>query len=136
MEHINWGRVCLAIIAAAFAGSMTDWLFFGVLFHDKYLVYPEVWRKNASGEGKQIAMASVVGLVSSAAFIMLCVGLGAYTLHGVIKLAAAIWVVAAIPIIANEHIFMKLHPAIFVSHTLGYLVRFMLAALAYFYIVL
>ena len=136
MEHINWGRACLAIIAAAVAGSITDWFFFGFLWHSKYLVYPEVWKKYESGEGKQIAMASLAGLVSSAAFIFLCYGLYAESLHGVLKLAVAVWLVAAIPIIANEHIFMKLHPLLFVSHTLGYLARFTLAALAYCYIVL
>jgi hypothetical protein len=24
---------------------MTDWFFFGVLFHDKYRAYPEIWRQ-------------------------------------------------------------------------------------------
>ena len=37
-------RVFLAILAAGLATSLTDWLFMGVLFHEKYLAFPEVWR--------------------------------------------------------------------------------------------
>ena len=131
MDHMNWGRICLAIIAGAVAGSMTDWFFFGVLFHDKYLVYPEVWRKSEKGEGKQIAMSSVVGLFATAVFIILCGGLYLTAYHTTLKLAAAIWLCGVVPVIANEHIFMKLHPALFVTHSVGYLVRFVLAAFAY-----
>ena len=50
----NWGKVCLAVVAAGVAGSFTDWLFFGMIFHDKYLVHPEVWKKRDKGEGAQI----------------------------------------------------------------------------------
>ena len=39
--------------------------------------------------------------------------------------------VAVVPVIANEHIFMKLHPALFFSHSAGYLVRFLLAGGAF-----
>jgi hypothetical protein len=131
MPALNWGHICLAIVAAAIAGSLTDWLFFGMLFHDKYMVYPEVWKKRAGGEGPQIAMASVSGLIASAVFIVLCAGLQLQTYHAVLKLAVAVWLAGSVLAIANEHIFMKLHPAIFVSHALGYLARFALSAVAY-----
>lgn len=132
MDHVNWGRLCLAIVAAAVAGSITDWLFFGMLFHDKYLVYPEVWKKREEGgAGGQIAQASIVGLIASAALIVLCVGLHVETYRAALKLAAAVWFVASVPVIANDHIFMKLHPALFVSHAVGYLVRFMIAVAVY-----
>ena len=131
MDHMHWSRICLAIVVAAIAGSLTDWLFFGLLFHDKYLVHPEVWKKRGEGEGRQIAMSSVVGLISTAVFIILCGGLYFDAYHMAFKLAVAVWLTAAVPVIANEHIFMKLHPALFFSHSLGYLVRFLLAAAAY-----
>ena len=127
----NWGKVCLAVVAAGVAGSFTDWLFFGMIFHDKYLVHPEVWKKRDKGEGAQIAMSSVVGLLASAALIALCIGLHMGTYREALKLAAAVWLVGSVPVVANEHIFMKLHPALFVTHTIGWLVRFLLAAAAY-----
>ena len=70
-------------------------------------------------------------IFSTAAFIILCAGLYFNAYHMAIKLALAIWLIAVVPVIANDHIFMKLHPALFVSHSVGYLVRFMLAAVAY-----
>ena len=42
---MNWTRVGLAILAAGFVGSFTDWLFMGMLFHDRYLAFPQIWRK-------------------------------------------------------------------------------------------
>ena len=38
-------HVALAILLSGLAVSMTDWFFFGVLFHDKYRAYPEIWRQ-------------------------------------------------------------------------------------------
>ena len=134
MDHVNWGKICLAILAAAVAGSMTDWLFFGVLFHEKYLVHPEVWKKREKGEAGQIMISSAVGLLATAAFILLSVGVYAESVHGVLKLAVAVWLIGSLPVVANEHIFMKLHPALFLSHSLGWLARFILAAIAYIYI--
>ena len=133
MDHFNWGRIALAIVAAAVAGSVTDWIFFGKLFHDKYLVYPEVWRKREGdgGAGQQIMFSSLIGAFSSALFIVLCAGTYISRYQGGLKLALAVWLIASVPLIANEHVFMKLHPAIFVSHSLGYLARFSLAAVAY-----
>lgn len=129
--EMNWGKFCLAVVGAAVAGSFTDWLFFGVIFHSKYLTHPEVWKKREKGEGAQIAMSSVVGLIATTAFLVLCIGLRVDTNSAALKLAAAVWLVGSVPVIANEHIFMKLHPALFVTHTLGWLVRFLLAAAAY-----
>ena len=43
-----------AIAVAGTVGSLTDWLFMGVLFHDAYSRYPEVWREGVR-EGKSYA---------------------------------------------------------------------------------
>jgi hypothetical protein len=47
--------MALAILLSGLAVSMTDWFFFGVLFHDKYLAYPEIWRPLPGGEGSSPA---------------------------------------------------------------------------------
>ena len=44
-----WARLALAAIVAGTSVSLTDWLFFGVLFHEKYQMYPEVWRTSQEG---------------------------------------------------------------------------------------
>lgn len=41
---MNWLHYGLAVLAALIACSLSDWLFMGVLFHDKYKEHPEVWR--------------------------------------------------------------------------------------------
>lgn len=38
-------RLVLAILLSSLAAIMTDGFFGGVLFHDKYLAYPEIWRR-------------------------------------------------------------------------------------------
>jgi hypothetical protein len=131
MPDLNWGHICLAAIAAGIVGSLTDWVFFGMLFHSKYMVYPEVWRKRAGGEGAQIAIASVAGLIASAVFIVLCAGLNLHTYPGVMKLAVAVWLAGSMLVIINDHAFMKLHPALIFSHGLGYLVRLAVSAAAF-----
>ena len=129
--EMNWGKFALAVAGAAIAGSFTDWLFFGVIFHNKYMMHPEVWKKREKGEGAQIAFSSVVGLLATAAFLVLCIGLRIDTNSAALKLAFCVWLVGTVPVIVNEHIFMKLHPALFVTHTIGWLVRFELAAVAW-----
>jgi hypothetical protein len=64
-----------AVLVAGTLGSLTDWLFMGVLFHDAYNTYPEVWRPGVR-EGKSrgaIIWSSVLGYVMTAAVLGLCV---------------------------------------------------------------
>ena len=44
-----WTRFILTVLTAGIAVSTTDWLFTGVLFHNKYKVFPEVWRTAEQG---------------------------------------------------------------------------------------
>ena len=36
-------KLAVAVVIAGTLGSLTDWLFMGVLFHARYNSYPEVW---------------------------------------------------------------------------------------------
>src|SRR5216684_1508436 len=55
---MNWTQVLLTLVASAVVASFTDWYFFGVLFHDRYLVTPGVWRqyKDKKDEMRSIAI--------------------------------------------------------------------------------
>ena len=33
-----------AVVSGAVLGSLADWLFAGILFHERYQRHPEVWR--------------------------------------------------------------------------------------------
>jgi hypothetical protein len=127
---MDLGRFALTVLAATVGTSLTDWFFFGVLFHDRYLAYPEVWRgQPGKPEGKRIALSTVMGAVTCAAFAFVCVRLGLEAMPVVLKLALAVWVIAPLPLIVTNALWMKLHPSIVVSHSLGWLAKLAVTAL-------
>jgi hypothetical protein len=125
------GPLALATLAGGIASSLTDWFFFGVLFHGKYLENPEVWRKPEGGETKQIIWSTVVAFFSCAAFILLCAGLQLHTMRSVVKLAIAIWLIAPLPLTITNSFFIKFQKELVFSHSLGWLARLLLFAIAY-----
>jgi hypothetical protein len=123
-------QLALATLLSGLAASLTDWIFFGVLFHDKMLVYPEVWRGGAGGEGKTVAASILLGFVTCAGFVFTC---SAFQIHGyssALEFAVAIWVMAPLVIVVTNALFIKLHPLTVVAHSLGWLVKLLLAAVA------
>ena len=133
---MNWTRFLLAVLAAGVGASLTDWLFMGVLFHQKYLVYPEVWwrKKGDPGEGRAILLATLLGIVTCAAFIFVCQRLGIHGPARTLKLAAAIWLMTPVPLMITNALWMKLHWQIVLSNCLGWLAKLAVAALAATYI--
>ena len=127
------GRVIVAVLLSGFAASVTDWFFGGVLFHDKYLAYPEIWRRqagDAGGEGKAIAWSVVLGFVTCGVSILTA---AAFHVHGyawAMHLAMAIWLIAPLPLLITNALFIKMHPLNVVAHALGWLVKLLLAAVA------
>jgi hypothetical protein len=124
------GQFALATLLSGLAASMTDWVFFGVLFHDKMLLYPEVWRTPGSGEGKKVAVSILLGFVTCGGFVFTC---SAFQVHGyssALEFAALIWVLAPLVIVVTNALFIKLHPLTVVAHSLGWLVKLLLAAAA------
>ena len=129
---MDWTRFVLAILAAGFVSSMTDWFFGGILFHDKYLETPEVWRQsvNKGGEGKAVAGSIALGFLTAAVFAFVCARLNFHSYEVTLKLAVAVWMMVAVPILITNSLFMKLHPALVFSHSLGWLVKLAVCALA------
>ena len=129
---MDWTRFVLAVLAAGFVSSLTDWFFGGVLFHEKYLQAPEVWRHSAnkSGESKAIAGSIALGFLTAAVFVFVSHRLSLHTYPVTLKLAAAVWLMVAVPILVTNSLFMKLHPALIFSHSLGWLAKLVVCALA------
>ena len=124
------GRMALAIFLSGLAVSVTDWFFFGVLFHSKYLAYPEIWRQAPGGEGKAVLWSILLGFVTCGAFVVTC---SAFQMRGYAAaagLAVAIWVIAPLPMLITTALFIKLHPLTVVAHALGWLVKLLVAAAA------
>jgi hypothetical protein len=128
---MDWKHFLLAVLLSGIAGSFADWLFAGVLFHDKYLAYPEVWRPSLKqNDAGPIAWSMILGFLTFAAFITAC---EIFRIHGYdsdLRLAALIWVMVPVPLTITNALFIKLHPLIVVSHSLGWLAKLVIAALA------
>jgi hypothetical protein len=126
---VNWLHYAGAAIAAGIVVSLTDWVFTGVLFHDKYFAHPEIWRKRNS-EVPAIAFSALLGFVTCGAFIGAC---GAAGLHGyqpALGLAGLCWLAMPMPLLVTNALYIKIHPLVVCSHALGWLVRLVVAALA------
>jgi len=92
---MNW-HIFAASIVGAILGSIADWLFAGVLFHDRYQRHPEVWRTGIN-EPLRIGIAQVLCLLTATAFVILAHFLGQTHLIAALELAAAIWLIGPFP---------------------------------------
>jgi intracellular septation protein A len=116
-----------ALVAGLVLASLADWLFAGVLFHEKYQAYPEVWRVNGTNP-KALMMAQALTIPTVVGLVTLMQITGRLELMPALVLAALVWVIAAAPAILANGIYIKLHPAIIVTHTIGWLVKLALIA--------
>ena len=126
---MNWLHFALATAAAGLAVSLTDWFFTGVLFHDKYFAYPEIWRKRTS-EAPAITVSTLLGFLTCAASIGVCAVAGARGYGSALALAGLCWLAAPLPLTITNALYIKLHPLLVCSHALGWLARLGLAAVA------
>jgi hypothetical protein len=123
-------RYVLAVGASGVATSFTDWIFMGKLFHAKYLETPETWRmKPEQSDTRKIVASSLLGVVSCAAFIWLARWTDALTVRSELHMAELVWVAPAVPIIFSNIVWIKMHPLLGVSHSLGWLARFVISGL-------
>ena len=49
-------HILYAVVLYIIASNLTDWFFFGILFHNKYSVHPEVWRRTQGSGGEGIIL--------------------------------------------------------------------------------
>ena len=123
------GSIALALVAAVILASLVDWLFGGVLFHDRYMVFPEVWRnpRGGGGESRAVGMSAAVAVLTPIVFVLLCRRLG---LRGgeTYWLAVAIWLVAPLPLLVTQHLFVRIDPLVTASHATGWLVKLLVCA--------
>ena len=122
-----------ATLAGAVLGSLADWLFAGLIFHDRYQLTPDTWRPGAQERGR-IILAQGLALLTAGAFVALAWKLGQTDLKGAVKLAAMIWLVAPLPLLLANSLFIKIDHLVTASHATGWLAKLLLiaAATAYF----
>ena len=120
----------IALVVASVAASFSDWYFMGVLFHDKYLAYPEVWRHTGDRRGESLAIAwsTLLSVVSAAAFLWLCGRLGLAGQNTCFLLGAGLWLIGPLPLLLTQAAFIKIHYLNTLASLAGWLVRLMLFA--------
>src|ERR1700676_3451025 len=128
---MNWPPFLLAVVLSGLATSITDWLFMGVLFHDKYLATPEIWRlKSGQSETRSIALSTLLGVVSCAAFLYLCIWrVTPLAYAAALHVAFWVWLAGPLPLIFINVVWIKMHPLVAVSHSFGSLARFVVTGL-------
>jgi len=107
---------------AGFLASLTDWLFMDVLVRGFYKSAPEIWRPNEGGA--RIFWSQVIGIVATAAVILLCRMAPSHCL----TVALLVWCAGAMPVMAQNFQWMRLDGAIAASHAAGWLARLVIAA--------
>ena len=125
---MDWHFFAASILGAVL-GSLADWVFAGVLFHGRYQRHPEVWRTGGS-ETLRIGAAQLLCLVTSVGFVALAVTLDQVDFAGALKLAAMIWLIAPLPTLVTNALFIKIDPLVTASHVIGWLVKLLLIAAA------
>ena len=126
-------RFFLALVAATVGISLSDWLFFGVIFHGDYMKTPEMWR--AVPESQKIAVSMVFAVLGTAAFLVLAQRTGVHGFGPAIALSALVWLAAGLPQTLTNTLYLKYSARLGVSHSLGWLARLVIAAAAYVLIV-
>jgi hypothetical protein len=131
---MNWTRFALAVLAAGFVSSMTDWLFMGDVLYKHFDKNPEIWRvSGGQDESKAIAWSSPLPFFTCAVFEFLCVHFGLHSYRSAFEFAALVWLVAPLPLLVTNGIWIKLSAPITASYSIGWLVKLLVAA---FFVVL
>jgi len=121
-----------ATVIAGILGSLTDWLFMGVVFHDAYNTYPEVWRPGLAGgnDKKAIMLSSLIGFAMTIAVVALCWLAGVSDMIHGLGVAVLAWIAGPLAVTLINGLYIKFDPRIIVAHSAGYLLRFALAGIA------
>lgn len=123
------GSFILVVLFASVVASFSDWLFMGILFHDKYASAPEIWRSPGGDERRPILYSQLVGVLSCGAFAFLCTRAQALTIPQSMGAAVVVWLAGPVVVLAQMVLWTKLHPLIGLSQSLGWLVRFIVTGL-------
>ena len=120
-------QIVIAIAVGFVAASLCDWLFMGVLFHERYKTYPEVWR-DAGNERMKIIVAQIFSAMTAAGFVWLATLIGPLSLRTAVAVAALLWLLGPLPLLLGNHLFIKLDPYVTATHAMGWLVKLIVIA--------
>ncbi|MDE2234498.1 MAG: hypothetical protein KGK44_02995 [Gammaproteobacteria bacterium] len=128
---MNTGWFLVTVIVASVLASLSDWLFGGFLFHEKYRAHPEIWRESVGQrESLMLTGSTLLIVVTCAVFIYLAARLHALGWTQVLGLALGIWLLAPLPLLATNALFIKIHPLNTLSNAIGWLMKLLICAVA------
>lgn len=129
MGDLIW-RVAAVVIASGVLASFTDWVFMGVIFHRRYLRWPEVWRREPGKPTTDlIVMSQIIGAVASLAFTLTLIGTGTAGLAGpAFALAVLVWLAGPVVIEWQNALWLKFDGWVAASHAVGWLARLLITA--------
>lgn len=76
----------------------------------------------------RIGGAQILCLLTSVAFVALASTLGTVDLPGTLRLAVMIWLIAPVPLLVTNALFIKIDPLVTASHAAGWLIKLLLIA--------
>ncbi|HEY1606117.1 MAG TPA: DUF1761 domain-containing protein [Allosphingosinicella sp.] len=120
-------RLAAVVILASLIASVTDWLFMGAMFHDRYMIHPEIWRGSLD-EGWKIVHSELIAILSCLGFALLAGMLRLRTIGAYLAAAFLVWLAVAVPMLVQDGIWMKIDPVVLASHGVGWFVRFAITA--------
>jgi hypothetical protein len=127
---MDW-KIAAAVLGAGLVASFTDWFFMGVLFQSRYRKYPETWwTRTKADETRPILYSTAMGFITAAGVIGLCEVAGARDLKSALIVAAIAWAAGPLVVSVTTGFWIRIDPAVTFAHCLGYLVRFLIAAIA------
>jgi membrane protein YqaA with SNARE-associated domain len=127
-ENMSIARLAAIVILASLIASATDWLFMGAMFHDRYMLYPEIWRGGLT-EGAKIMQSELIGILSCLGYVAVAGMLRLRTIGSLVGAAVLVWLATAVPMLVQDGIWMKIDPLVLAAHSAGWLVRLLITAL-------
>ena len=121
-----------AIAVSGTLATFTDWLFMGVLFHQHYNRYPEIWWPafREKGDRRAIVYSSVLAYATSAATVALCWVAQSHGFAQALILSLLAWIAGPVVVLVTNGFWIRIDPRVTFAHTLGWLARFLLAGAA------
>ncbi|HEX5184647.1 MAG TPA: DUF1761 family protein [Allosphingosinicella sp.] len=120
-------RLAAVVILASLIASVTDWLFMGAMFHDRYMIHPEVWRGSLD-EGTKIVHSALIAILSCLGFALLAGMLRLRTIGSLLAAAFLVWLAVVVPMLVQDGIWMKIDPLVLGAHGIGWFCRFAITA--------
>jgi hypothetical protein len=122
-------RYIIALIAALIAISLSDWLLFGVVFHNRYDKTPATWR--TVPESRKIAGSMLFALIGTIFLFRLADRFAAHSFSSLCTLTILVWLAASLPQTVTNTLYVNYDVSLVVSHSIGWLARIAIAAAAY-----